>query len=76
MTARLPSFIKLNYLNGRSRGELIRYILHYAQVPFVDNRIQFEEWPKFKNSMLKTMPMNSSLLIRFSSFSIETSPSP
>ena len=47
----VPSSIKLNYFWARGKGELIRYILHYAQMPFVDNRIQFEEWPNLKNSM-------------------------
>ena len=44
--------IKLTYFNVRGRGELSRLILQYAQVPFEDNRIAREEWPKLKPSKL------------------------
>ena len=60
MDAKVPSSIKLNYFWGRAKGELIRYIFNYAQVPFVDNRIQFEGWPELKNSM-RTKPHFSSV---------------
>ncbi|KAH9504987.1 Glutathione S-transferase 3 [Bulinus truncatus] len=42
-----PSY-KLYYFNFRGRGELIRLLLHIAQVDFVDHRIQPPDWPSFK----------------------------
>ena len=38
----------LNYLNLRARGETVRYMFHYCNVPFIDNVINFDDWPKVK----------------------------
>jgi len=35
---------KLHYFAGRGRGEPIRWILHFAKVPFEDVRYTMEEW--------------------------------
>jgi glutathione S-transferase len=39
---------KLCYFPFRGRGEFIRYILHYLEIPFVDNRVTFEQWAQVK----------------------------
>uniref|UniRef100_A0A914C6E8 glutathione transferase n=1 Tax=Acrobeloides nanus TaxID=290746 RepID=A0A914C6E8_9BILA len=46
------SSYKLTYFPFRGRGELIRLILHYAKVPFEDNRITLEDWPSLKKSLV------------------------
>lgn len=35
---------KLHYFPVRGRGEFIRYILHYADVPHEEVVVTFEEW--------------------------------
>ena len=40
--------IKLNYFNLRGRGEIVRFILHAAGQDFVDNRVEFADWPALK----------------------------
>ncbi|XP_005093136.2 glutathione S-transferase class-mu 28 kDa isozyme [Aplysia californica] len=37
--------IKLVYFNIRGRGELIRLTLHAGGVPFIDERVDFQDWP-------------------------------
>ncbi len=39
---------KLIYFNVRGRAELARLILHYAQVPFEDHRVEGAQWPQLK----------------------------
>ncbi|CAL1534552.1 unnamed protein product [Lymnaea stagnalis] len=39
---------KLFYFNFRGRGELIRLLLHTAQVEFIDERVAFADWPELK----------------------------
>ncbi|KAK0064228.1 glutathione S-transferase 3-like isoform X1 [Biomphalaria pfeifferi] len=39
---------KLYYFNFRGRGELIRLLLHTAQVEFIDHRVQPSDWPELK----------------------------
>ena len=46
---------KLIYFSFRGRGELSRLILHYAQVPFEDVRIERSEWLTYKSSKLYTI---------------------
>ena len=41
---------KLTYLNIRARGELIRFILSYAELEFEDCRIEAEKWPEVRPS--------------------------
>lgn len=35
---------KLDYFPARGRGEFIRYIFAYADVPYEDNTISFDAW--------------------------------
>ena len=44
---------KLSYFDIRGLGETARLILHYANVPFEDDRIKEEDWPSRKASMRK-----------------------
>uniref|UniRef100_A0A914DEB3 glutathione transferase n=1 Tax=Acrobeloides nanus TaxID=290746 RepID=A0A914DEB3_9BILA len=39
---------KLSYFDIRGLGETARLILHYANVPFEDDRIKEEDWPSRK----------------------------
>ncbi|XP_072391080.1 glutathione S-transferase-like [Diabrotica undecimpunctata] len=39
---------KLIYFDLTARGEPIRMILSYGEIPFEDKRIQFGDWPKLK----------------------------
>ncbi|VDP55387.1 unnamed protein product [Heligmosomoides polygyrus] len=38
----------LHYFDVRGRGEAIRLMFAYYDVPFEDHRISHEDWPKFK----------------------------
>jgi len=42
---------KLTYFNGRGRAEVSRLIFAQAGVPYQDNRISKEDWPKLKPTM-------------------------
>ncbi|KAI1700930.1 glutathione S-transferase 1 [Ditylenchus destructor] len=42
---------KLTYFDFRGLGETARFILHYADVDFEDNRITKEEWEAIKPTM-------------------------
>ena len=42
--------IHLHYFNIYARGEPIRVILHYANVPFEDHQYAFEEWPPIQQN--------------------------
>ncbi len=46
----IMSSYKLTYFNGGGRGETTRLIFHVVGQAFVDNRIEFSEWPKLKPS--------------------------
>ena len=41
---------RLTYFDISGRGELSRMIFHYADVPFEDVRIQFEDWDNVMES--------------------------
>lgn len=43
----MPTY-KLNYFNGRGRGEVARVLFAVAGVKYEDNRIEFADWPKIK----------------------------
>lgn len=43
----MPSY-KLNYFNGRGRGEIIRLIFAAADAKYEDNRVRFEDWEALK----------------------------
>uniref|UniRef100_A0A915CSF2 glutathione transferase n=1 Tax=Ditylenchus dipsaci TaxID=166011 RepID=A0A915CSF2_9BILA len=43
-----PHTFKLTYFDFRGRGEPIRIILNYVKQPFLDNRIQRDQWPSIK----------------------------
>jgi hypothetical protein len=38
----------LTYFDLEALGEQLRMLLCYGKVDFTDNRISFEDWPKFK----------------------------
>ena len=40
----------LTYFNVHGRGEAIRMLFHHAGAEFVDNRIEFSEWPAIKHN--------------------------
>ena len=42
-----PRF-RLVYYNFRGRAELIRLIFEHLEIPYIDQRISFEEWAKSK----------------------------
>ncbi|VDP70308.1 unnamed protein product [Echinostoma caproni] len=41
----------LVYFNLRGRGELIRLTLHACDIPFIDERVEFPDWPKLKTTI-------------------------
>ncbi|XP_014214032.1 glutathione S-transferase-like [Copidosoma floridanum] len=45
-----PSY-KLIYFNARGRAEHIRFVLAYAGVDYVDERVPKERWPELKKSV-------------------------
>ncbi len=45
-----PDKYKLTYFDARGRGELTRLIFAAAGVPFIDDRISFEQWGAMKGS--------------------------
>ena len=53
---------KLNYFNLRGRAEVARMMFAEAQVEFEDHRIEQEDWPKEKSSMI----LNSYILLSLS----------
>ena len=42
--------IKLVYFNIRGRGEIIRLTLHAGGIPFVDERVEYRDWPQRRDS--------------------------
>uniref|UniRef100_A0A914CFS0 glutathione transferase n=1 Tax=Acrobeloides nanus TaxID=290746 RepID=A0A914CFS0_9BILA len=40
---------KLSYFPVRGLGEVSRFIFHYANIPFEDNRIGGDDWQKYKS---------------------------
>ena len=46
----MPNY-KLIYFNVRGRAELSRLIMHCAQVPFEDERIEHSDWPAIKQGL-------------------------
>ncbi|CDW89050.1 glutathione s-transferase [Stylonychia lemnae] len=42
--------IKLHYFNIYGRIEPIRMLLNHAKVPYTENLISYQDWPKFKTS--------------------------
>jgi hypothetical protein len=47
------SKFKIKYLNLRARGEPIRLLFNYVQHPYEDNRENFLEFTKYKDSECK-----------------------
>ena len=41
---------KINYFTFKGLGEPVRFMLAYGNVEFVDNRVEFEDWPALKPS--------------------------
>ena len=39
---------KLTYFNARGRAEIIRLIFAFAKQEYVDERIEFKDWPALK----------------------------
>jgi glutathione S-transferase len=39
---------KYNYFNLKGRGEIVRIIFAAAGQKFIDNRIEFNNWPSIK----------------------------
>jgi hypothetical protein len=52
LRTRETSEIEFSYFDAASVGEPIRWILHYANVKFTDERISYEDWPKQKSRKL------------------------
>lgn len=46
------STYKLTYFNFTGLGEPIRYLLSQSGIKFEDVRVEFDDWPKLKSSML------------------------
>lgn len=44
----MPPKLKLVYFNIRGRGELIRLVLVAGGVDFIDERIEYTDWPDKK----------------------------
>ena len=51
----MPQY-KLYYFDVRGRGELIRLIFAYAQVPYEDFRFQGDQWIEHKPSKFSSNP--------------------
>lgn len=45
----------LIYFNARGRAELVRLILAYAEVDYVDRRITSEDWSVLKPSLMNKL---------------------
>ena len=57
---------KLTYFDLRGRGELIRYIFHYAGITFKDERVPSlvcDEWTKMKPSKIAANSSNESDIV-------------
>lgn len=39
---------KVNYFTFKGLGEPVRFMLAYGNVEFVDNRVEWEDWPNLK----------------------------
>ena len=46
---------KLSYFDFRGRGETSRLLFALKGQPYVDNRVQFEDWPGLKPSKYPTL---------------------
>ncbi|XP_029664634.1 glutathione S-transferase-like [Formica exsecta] len=51
------STYKLTYFNVTGIAEPIRYLLSQSGIKFEDVRVEFDDWPKVKSSMLTRLPM-------------------
>lgn len=47
----MPNY-KLIYFDLRGRGEFIRMMLHYKNIPFEDEHVTLDKWSEAKNSEL------------------------
>ncbi len=54
---------KLTYLNYKARGELVRFILAYAEVDYEDTRLAPEKWLEMRPSESIVMMHEFSLYI-------------
>ena len=43
---------KINYFTFKGLGEPVRFMLAYGNVEFVDNRVEWEDWPNLKPSKI------------------------
>lgn len=50
----MPAY-KFTYFNAKALGESIRMLFHYGGVDFVDDRVEFPDWPKLKPCMYSDM---------------------
>lgn len=48
----MPNY-KLTYFSLKALAEPIRFLLSYADIPFEDDRINTDNWPKIKPSKRK-----------------------
>ncbi|KAG5668484.1 hypothetical protein PVAND_016423 [Polypedilum vanderplanki] len=46
----MPSY-KVSYFTFKGLGEPVRFMLAYANVDFIDNRVEWEDWPKLKPTL-------------------------
>ena len=47
---------KLTYFEFRSRAEPARLLFAKANIPFIDKRITYDDWPELKPSMISPPP--------------------
>ena len=60
----MPAY-KLTYFNLSAWAEPIRFIFAQAGVPFEDNRVPFEQWPRLKSERLPMLEEDNKVVCNF-----------